>query len=128
MRIIEDLAALNREQWSAFIASLLGWALDAFDFFLMLFVVRAVASDFHTQVVDVAFAITLTLMFRPLGALVFGWLAERYGRRPILMIVVLLFSFFELATAFAPSLAAFLILRALFGFAMGGNGASARRW
>jgi len=121
MRIIEDLTALNRDQRSAFIASLLGWALDAFDFFLMVFVVRAIAADFHAQVVDAAFAITLTLAFRPLGALVFGWLAEQYGRRPILMIDVLLFSFFELATAFAPSLVIFLILRALFGFAMGGE-------
>jgi SHS family lactate transporter-like MFS transporter len=121
MNIFEDLAALTRDQRATFLASVLGWTLDAFDFFLMVFVVRAIAGDFHTQIVDVAFSITLTLMFRPLGALVFGWLAEVYGRRPILMINVLLFSFFELATAFAPSLGVFLILRALFGFAMGGE-------
>ncbi len=121
MRILADLQALNRDQRSAFIASLLGWALDAFDFFLMVFVVRAIAHDFNTQTESVLWAITLTLMFRPLGALFFGWLADHFGRRPILMIVVLLFSGFELASAFAPSLTVLLILRALFGFAMGGE-------
>ncbi|MCE0499285.1 MAG: MFS transporter [Methylacidiphilales bacterium] len=118
---MDDLRALNPEQRATFIASVLGWSLDAFDFFLMVFVVRAVAHDFHAQVLDVSYAITLTLMFRPLGALVFGWLADRFGRRPVLMADVLLFSLFELATAFAPSLTVFLILRALFGFAMGGE-------
>ena len=121
MKIIEDLAVLNRAQWAAFIASILGWTLDAFDFFLMVFVVHAVAADFHTQVVEVSLAITVTLMMRPFGAFFFGWLAEKYGRRPILMLDVLLFAFFELATAFAPSLPVFLVLRALFGFAMGGE-------
>ena len=121
MKIIEDLAVLNRAQWAAFIASILGWTLDAFDFFLMVFVVHAVAADFHTQVVEVSLAITVTLMMRPFGAFFFGWLAEKYGRRPILMLDVLLFSFLELATAFAPSLPVFLVLRALFGFAMGGE-------
>jgi len=121
MKIIDDLAILNRDQRAAFIASVLGWTLDAFDFFLMVFVVRTIAKDFGASVLDVSWAITLTLMFRPLGALVFGWLAEKYGRRPILMINILLFSFFELASAFAPSLTVFLILRALFGFAMGGE-------
>lgn len=121
MKIIEGLRALNREQRAAFIASLLGWTLDAFDFFLLVFVMNSIAKDFHTQVETVSYAITLTLMFRPLGALVFGWLAERFGRRPVLMVDILLFSFFELASAFAPSLTVLLILRALFGFAMGGE-------
>src|SRR5271155_4737008 len=108
MKMVDDLRALNAEQRATFLACVLGWSLDAFDFFLMVFVLRAIAADFHTKVVDVAFSITLTLMFRPLGALVFGGLAERYGRRPILMINVLLFSFFELSSAFAPSLFVFL--------------------
>jgi MFS transporter, SHS family, lactate transporter len=119
--VIAELRNLNRDQRAACIASLLGWSLDAFDFFLMVFVVRSIAGDFHTQVKDVAFAITLTLMFRPVGALVFGWLAERFGRRPVLLVDVLLYSFLELASAFAPSLGALLVLRALFGFAMGGE-------
>jgi MFS transporter, SHS family, lactate transporter len=121
MKMWDDLRALNSEQRATFLASVLGWSLDAFDFFLMVFVVKAVAHDFQAQVHDVAWAITLTLMFRPLGALVFGWLADRFGRKPVLMVDIFLFSFFELATAFAPSLTVFLILRALFGFAMGGE-------
>ncbi len=91
MKIIDDLKALNREQRATFIASVLGWALDAFDFFLMVFVVKAIAKDFHSTKETVLWAITLTLMFRPLGALVFGRLADRFGRRPILMINVIPF-------------------------------------
>ena len=121
MNAIAELRSLNREQRAAFIASLLGWTLDAFDFFLMVFVVRPIAAEFHAEVPAVALAIALTLMFRPLGALIFGWLADRFGRRPVLMADILLFSLLELATAFAPSLTAFLILRALFGIAMGGE-------
>lgn len=121
MRILTQLKALNHEQRSAFIASFLGWTLDAFDFFLMVFVIKTIAKDFHSQVEDVAFAVTLTLMCRPIGALFFGYLADRFGRRRVLMANVLLFSFFELASAFAPSLTSLLILRALFGFAMGGE-------
>jgi MFS transporter, SHS family, lactate transporter len=119
--VITELRNLNQDQRAACIASLLGWSLDAFDFFLMVFVVRSIAGDFHAQIKDVAFAITVTLMFRPVGALFFGWLAERFGRRPVLLIDVLLYSFLELASAFAPSLGALLVLRALFGFAMGGE-------
>jgi SHS family lactate transporter-like MFS transporter len=121
MKIIDDLAVLDRAQWAVFAASVLGWTLDAFDFFLMAFVVKAIAHDFQTGIADVSLAIMWTLMFRPFGALVFGWLAEKYGRRPILMLNVLLFAGFELASAFAPSLGVFLLLRALFGFAMGGE-------
>jgi SHS family lactate transporter-like MFS transporter len=121
MAIIEDLAALNRAQWAAFLASVLGWTLDAFDFFLMVFVVKAVAHDFHATIAQVSLSLAFTLMFRPFGALVFGWLAEKFGRRPVLMINIALFSVFELATAFAPSLPVLLVLRALFGFAMGGE-------
>ncbi len=121
MKIIDDLKALNREQRATCIASLLGWTLDAFDYFLMVFMIKKIAGDFHVEKEAVSYAVFLTLAFRPLGALVFGWLADHFGRRPILIIVVLLFSFFELASAFASSLTALLILRALFGFAMGGE-------
>lgn len=121
MKIFADIRVLNCEQRATFAASVLGWTLDAFDYFILVFLLRTIAADFKTEVVNVSMAITLTLIFRPLGALVFGWLAERYGRRPILMINVLLFSFFELATAFAPNLLTFLIIRSLFGFAMGGE-------
>jgi SHS family lactate transporter-like MFS transporter len=121
MRIIDDLAVLNRAQWATFIASVLGWTLDAFDFFLMVFVIRAVAHDFNAQISEVSLSVALTLMMRPFGAFFFGWLAEKFGRRPILMIDILLFAVLELASAFAPSLPVFLVLRALFGFAMGGE-------
>ena len=102
-------------------ASFLGWTLDAFDFFVLIVVMKNIAADFHAAVPDVALAVTLTLAMRPLGAFVFGMLADKYGRRPILMLDILLFSVFELASAFAPTLTVLLILRALFGFAMGGE-------
>ncbi len=121
MGVFTELRQLNRQQRSAFLASFLGWTLDAFDFFLMVFMLRAIAQEFGTDVKTVTVAITLTLAMRPLGALLFGLLADRFGRRPILMIDILLFSVLELASAFAPSLVVLMILRALFGFAMGGE-------
>ncbi len=121
MGIIAEWRSFDSRQKNAFIASFLGWTLDAFDFFLMVFVLRAVAAEFGTDVKAVSVAITLTLAMRPLGALVFGALADRYGRRPVLMLDILLFSILELASAFAPSLIALLVLRAAFGFAMGGE-------
>jgi SHS family lactate transporter-like MFS transporter len=121
MLVIDDLKALNKVQRNVFTASLLGWTLDAFDFFLLTFVIKDVAADFHVKIPEVAYAVVLTLMARPFGALVFGWLADRFGRRPILMLDVLLFAVLELGSAFAPNLLVFLILRLAFGFAMGGE-------
>jgi len=112
---------LTRAQRNAFVSSLAGWSLDAFDFFIFVFCLRAISAEFHTEVKSAAEGIFLTLAFRPLGALVFGWLAEKYGRRPILMINIVSYSVVELASAFAPNLATLLALRALFGFAMGGE-------
>jgi SHS family lactate transporter-like MFS transporter len=108
-------------QKRAVIASYLGWTLDAFDFFLLVFVLKDVASAFAVSLTAVAFAITLTLALRPLGAFIFGRLADRYGRRRILLLDVALYAFFAFVTAFAPSLPAFLVIRALFGVAMGGE-------
>ena len=121
MSLLAEWKTFNPRQRNAFVASFLGWTLDAFDFFLMVFVLRAVAADFHTDVKAVSLALTLTLAVRPLGALVFGMLADRFGRRPVLMADILLFSILELASAFAPSLFTLLVLRAAFGFAMGGE-------
>lgn len=120
------MTANGRERWTtaqrnAVLASFLGWTLDAFDFFLMVFMFSAIAKEFHTNVTAVAIASTLTLAARPFGALVFGLFADRYGRRPVLMIDILLYSVLELASAFAPSLTVLLILRTAFGFAMGGE-------
>ena len=118
MGFLRDLSPSARK---TFIASFLGWTLDAFDFFLITFVISRVAGDFNTHVVDVTFAITLTLACRPLGALIFGWLADRFGRRMPLMVDVALFSTIELLTAFSPNFTVFLVLRALYGLAMGGE-------
>jgi MFS transporter, SHS family, lactate transporter len=102
-------------------ASFLGWSLDAFDFFLLVFVLKDVAAEFGVEKKQVAAAIALTLACRPLGAFIFGRLADRFGRRPILMLDVALYSMFGFATAFAPNLTVFLVIRALFGVAMGGE-------
>jgi MFS transporter, SHS family, lactate transporter len=121
LSVIQDLKALDGRQRSAFLASFLGWTLDAFDFFLLTFVVKAIAADFHARPSQVQTAIFLTLAARPFGAAVFGWLADRFGRRPVLMADILLYSVLELASAFAPSLTVLLGLRLLFGFVMGGE-------
>ncbi len=121
MGLMNPFRDLTRPQRHAFLASLAGWALDAFDFFLYVFAVKAIAGEFHTDVKAVSQGIFLTLAMRPLGALCFGWLAEKYGRRPILMINIISYSLCELASAFAPSLRSLLLMRALFGFAMGGE-------
>jgi MFS transporter, SHS family, lactate transporter len=119
--VIDYFRMLTRPQLHAYLAALGGWSLDALDFFIFVFSLSAISSEFHTTVKAVSEGIFLTLAFRPVGALVFGWLAEKYGRRPILMLNVVSYSAVQLATAFAPNLAALLALRALFGFAMGGE-------
>jgi len=111
----------TRTQRHVVIASFLGWMLDAFDFFLVVFVLKRIADDFGTDVKSVTYAIFLTLAMRPIGAFLFGRVADHFGRRPALMASVLLYSVMELASAFAPSLRAFLVLRALYGIAMGGE-------
>ena len=121
MSTTSALRGLTPQQKRTFIASFLGWTLDAFDFFLVIVTVPHIAKDFHTAVKDVAVAVTITLMLRPLGALIFGWFADKYGRRIPLMIDVGLYSFIELVTAFAPNLGVFIVLRALYGVAMGGE-------
>ncbi len=112
---------LTREQRNTFIASFLGWTLDAFDFFLVVVVLRHVAVDLHSSFIAASIAVTLTLALRPVGALLFGWFADRYGRRTPLMIDVAAYSVLELATAFSPNLTVFIVLRALYGIAMGGE-------
>jgi MFS transporter, SHS family, lactate transporter len=102
-------------------ATFLGWSLDAFDFFLMVFVLEDISQEFNTEITNVTIAIVLTLAMRPIGAYIFGRAADRWGRRPTLMVDVLLYSALEFATAFSPNLTVLLILRALFGVAMGGE-------
>jgi len=120
-RTASDLRALTPRQRNAIVASYLGWTLDAFDFFLLVFVLKDIASEFHTDVKAVSLAIVLTLAARPVGALLFGLAADRWGRRPTLMVDIVCYSAIELASGFAPGLTVFIILRTLYGVAMGGE-------
>ncbi|MGA1981616.1 MAG: MFS transporter [Acidobacteriaceae bacterium] len=112
--------ALTTVQRNTFSACFLGWTLDAFDFFLLTFCLTAIAAGFHSSRKQVEEAIFWTLAMRPVGAFLFGAMAERLGRRPTLIVNVVAFSAFELASALAPTLHSFLVCRALFGIAMGG--------
>ena len=118
---IEALSGWTSDQKHVVAASFLGWTLDAFDFFLLVFVIKDIATEFGTQITDVTFAILLTLAMRPIGAYIFGRAADRWGRRPTLLVDVLLYSAIEFASGFAPNLMTLLILRAIFGVAMGGE-------
>jgi len=104
MSLITDLKSLEPQQRSAIWASYLGWTLDAFDFFLLLFMLSAISKEFGTDIASVQYASFLTLAARPFGALFFGLLADRFGRRPILMMVILAFSAFSALSGFAGSL------------------------
>jgi SHS family lactate transporter-like MFS transporter len=121
MSVLNDFRRLTGAQRHTFLAAFLGWTMDSLDFFLLVFCVKAIAAEFHTQPSAVLGAVFLTQAFRPVGAVLFGALADRYGRRPVLMVNILSFSVIELACGFAPSLMALLGLRALFGLAMGGE-------
>src|SRR3954464_1421686 len=121
MEALRLFRSLTRDQRNTFIACFLGWALDALDFFLLTFVLLPVGHDFGRSVPQVAFAITLTLMMRPIGAFIFGILGDRFGRRIPLMADIVFYSIVELGTAFAPNFGTFLLLRALFGIGMGGE-------
>jgi MFS transporter, SHS family, lactate transporter len=109
------------QQYHVIIACFLGWTIDAFDFFIMVFVVGDIAHEFGASITTVTWAFTLTLGLRALGALLFGRVADRYGRKPALIANILIFSVLEVASGFAPTLTVFLILRALYGIAMGGE-------
>ena len=121
MEFLGHFRRLTPVQRNTFIACFMGWSLDAFDFFILIFCVTALAEQFHLPPSKVLEASFLTLAMRPVGAFVFGLMADRFGRRPTLMVDIIAYSVFELASAFAPSFKIFLITRALFGVAMGGE-------
>jgi len=121
MSVLNDFRRLTRSQRNTFAVAFLGWTMDSLDFFLLVFCAKAIAADFHSAPSAVFGAVFLTQAFRPIGAIVFGMLADRYGRRPVLMANILSFSVIELACGFAPSLGALLVLRGFFGLAMGGE-------
>jgi SHS family lactate transporter-like MFS transporter len=106
---------------AALVAGFLGWTLDAFDFFLVGLSLTAIAAEFHKDDKAIALSITLTLAFRPVGAFIFGLLADRYGRRLPLILDLIFYSFVEVLSGLAPNYATFMVFRALFGIGMGGE-------
>jgi len=117
----ESQAVSTSDHRSALFAGFLGWTLDAFDFFLVVFSLTAIAKEFNKSDAAIALSITLTLAFRPVGAFIFGLLADRYGRRIPLMIDLVFYSIVEVLSGLAPNYATFMVLRALFGIGMGGE-------
>jgi SHS family lactate transporter-like MFS transporter len=109
------------DSYGAVLAGFLGWTLDAFDFFLVVMCLTSIAKDFNKSVGQIALSLTVTLAFRPVGALLFGLLADRYGRRLPLMLDLVFYSIVEVLSGLAPNFTVFLILRALFGIGMGGE-------
>jgi SHS family lactate transporter-like MFS transporter len=122
LKVIRDQAGgLTKDQRNAFTAAYLGWAMDAFDYFLVVLVYADIGEEFHKSLTDMAFLTTATLAMRPVGAFVFGWWADRSGRRLPLMVDVVFYSIVGFACAFAPNYAVLMVLRLLYGIGMGGE-------
>ncbi|MER5448343.1 MFS transporter [Streptomyces sp. NPDC059690] len=117
----EQASGLTKDQRNAFVAAYLGWAMDAFDYFLVVLVYSEIADDFGVSLTDMAFLTTVTLVMRPVGALIFGMWADRKGRRVPLMADVVFYSLVGFACAFAPNYTVLLVLRLLYGIGMGGE-------
>ena len=114
------LAMLNTEQWLFFAVAFMAWAWDAFDFFTVSLTVTQLAESFGKQTTDITWGITLVLMFRSVGSIIFGIAADKYGRKWPFVINNALFIALELGTGFCQTYKQFLACRALFGIAMGG--------
>ena len=112
---------LNADQRNSFIAAQLGWTMDAFDYFLVVFVYADIAKSFHIDKTEVAFLTTATLIMRPVGALIFGMWADRVGRRIPLMVNVSMYSVIGFLCAFSPNFTVLVVLRMLYGIGMGGE-------
>lgn len=113
--------AAAADQRAAVTAGFLGWTLDAFDFFIVVVTLTAIGKEFHVSDAEMAKTLAVTLAFRPVGALIFGLLADRFGRRIPLMINLVFYSLFEVASGLATSYTMFFWMRALFGIGMGGE-------
>ena len=118
---MESISLPPQRPFAAVLAGFLGWTLDAFDFFLVVMTLTAIGKEFHKTDKEMALSVMITLAFRPVGALIFGLLADRYGRRIPLMIDLVFYSIVEVLSGLAPNFTTFLILRALFGIGMGGE-------
>ncbi len=116
-----DLAVERANQRNALLAGFLGWTFDAFDFFVLVMVLAPVAREFHHSIRDMTLCFTATLAMRPVGAFLFGLMADRYGRRLPLILDILFYSIIEVLSGLAPSYTVFLILRLLYGIGMGGE-------
>ena len=112
---------LTRDARAAFIAAELGWTMDAFDYFLVVLVYADIAKSFHVSLTKMAFLTTATLLMRPVGAMIFGWWADRRGRRIPLLVDVAFYSVVGFCCAFAPNYSVLLVLRLLYGVGMGGE-------
>jgi SHS family lactate transporter-like MFS transporter len=121
LRADSPQSGFNSDRWHAMSAGFLGWTLDAFDFFVVIFLFDTLAAYFHVPKRDIVLSVTATLAMRPIGALLFGMMADRYGRRRPLMVNVVFFATIEVLCGFAPNYTVFLILRMLFGIGMGGE-------
>jgi MFS transporter, SHS family, lactate transporter len=112
---------LNSDQRAAFLAAVLGWTMDAFDYFLVVLVYADIAKSFHVSLTRMAFLTTATLLMRPVGAMIFGWWADRRGRKVPLLVDVAFYSLVGFACAFAPNYSVLLVLRLAYGLGMGGE-------
>ncbi|MFZ1799758.1 MAG: MFS transporter [Chitinophagaceae bacterium] len=116
---VEKQEARNRR--NTMLAGFLGWMLDAFDFFILTFVLATVAKEFNKSIPEMALTITASLAMRPVGALIFGLMADKYGRKGPLMISIIFYSVIEIFSGLAPNYTIFLLLRLLYGIGMGGE-------
>jgi MFS transporter, SHS family, lactate transporter len=117
---IKALMLLNKQQWLFFLVGFLGWTWDAFDFFTVSLTVSDLAKTFHKANSDITWGITLVLMLRSVGAVLFGIASDRYGRKWPYIVNMVLFIVLELATGFCQTFRQFLGVRAIYGIAMGG--------
>jgi SHS family lactate transporter-like MFS transporter len=118
---IPSAAVQRTNARNAVAAGFLGWTIDAFDFFVLVLAISAIAKEFGRSIPAIALTTTASLVTRPVGAFVFGLLADRYGRRPVLMANIVFYSLMEVLSGFAPSYTTFFLLRLLYGVGMGGN-------